>query len=119
MKDNNKKDNNNLRNYTTITIARTLSRPVMFKGLPLHLAIIHLAGFVVAGISALILTNMNVNIVVNVAIPLMLFFVISGGVSIFYKKYGINGYYLKQRDISMKDKIKADKPISKLLIKNK
>jgi len=105
----------NLRNYQTYTILRSVGDPVMFLGLPLRLALIYLGTFVVCAMIALFLGNTSLSVFVKIGLPVGLCFGAIVLIRAFYKKYGINGFYLQRRDGSLPNEIAADKSIITIL----
>lgn len=105
-----------LRNKEVCKVCRNVSNPVMFKGLPLKLAVASLViTIVLAGVGLQLSNIEGINL-----------YVLAGGIfggiffSIryikkFFKDYGINGYELQKRDKSLIDTIQADKSIEQIL----
>lgn len=97
-----------LRNCENIKILRNVDNPVMFLGFPLKLAYMYIGSIMLGFMSALSLSTMGVHLIYNILIPIIIGSVGVTGVTIFYKKYGINGYFLKQEDKFQSDFISGD-----------
>lgn len=114
---------NNLRGYNTeYKLLRNVSNPIMIIGLPLPLALIYAAGMFFPVLLAMLLKVSGVNWVIALAIPAVILLVTVLGVRTFYKKFGVNGFYLKKRDISLFSEIEGDVSVQNALkgiIKNK
>ncbi len=107
---------NNIRKYDRqYKILRNVSNPVMIIGLPLNLALIYGIGMFIPIILLLILKNLNVGIIFNIAFPAIVGVGVVLGVRIFYKKYGINGFALQKRDQSFSSEIIGDLSVQKIL----
>lgn len=105
-----------LRGKETFKICRNVSDPVMFKGLPLKL--IYIAGAIIGifvGVAFLLFSVEGVNPFLAFGVPLVGISSCIWYVRWFYRKYGIYGYELQQRDKSLVDTIKADKSLIKIL----
>lgn len=107
----------NLRGFKeTYKIKRSVSDPVMFRGLPLKLAKFNLLAIIIIAITCLMLSNINsidpilLAVVGTIALTIVLRFIRK-----FYKKYGVNGYELAQRDKSLSSFIRADRSITDIL----
>lgn len=98
----------NLRNFTTIKVLKNINNPIMFLGYPLKLAYMYLGSIILGFMSALALSNMKVNWIINIAIPVAIIAIGIFAVSTFYKRYGINDFYLEKEDKSMSDYIRGD-----------
>lgn len=109
---------NNLRNYDgTYKILRNVANPIMFiNGFPLNLALIYcIGGFFIPIILILVLKVIGVPIITTLAIALCICAIIVVGVKIFYKKYGINGFQLQKRDMSLPTQIEGDMSLQSIL----
>lgn len=105
-----------IRGYNTeYKILRNVSNSVIIAGLPITLAIIYCMGLFFPIILLLILSALKVNAIVTIAVPFLLGFSIVVGVKTFYKKFGINGFFLYRRDLSLFDEIKGDMPVQDIL----
>lgn len=106
-----------LRSYKeTYRIFRNINNPVMYKGLPIKLAKISLAV-----IAVVIIVSMQLNNIKGIS-PWFVFgfavLSITGsifGIRTFFKKYGLNGWELAQRDKAGIKEIRADKTIEQIL----
>ena len=109
---------NNLRNYNeTYKILRNVANPIMFiNGFPLNLALIYcVGGFFLPMILILLLKVIGVPIISTLVIALCIAATTIVGVKIFYKKYGINGFQLQKRDISLPTEIEGDMSLQSIL----
>ena len=107
---------NNIRKYNgEYKILRNVSNPVMILGFPLPLALIYGAGLFIPVLLAMLLKVFNVNLIVIVALPASIGLVIIVGVRLFYKKYGINGFFLQKRDMHLFSEIKGDMSVQEVL----
>lgn len=105
----------NLRGYKNFTVLKNVSNPVMFLGLPMKLALLFLGIIMVSAFTAMILKTMEVNLIFNIAFPALFAFV---GISVirgFYKKYGIKGFSMSQRDKKQPNQIRCDKTVQQIL----
>jgi len=98
-----------LRNYSNFVVLKNINNPVMFLGFPLKLAMIYMGVVIVSCLSAMILTNVGVNIWVNISIPLVFALIGITFIKSFYKKYGVDGFYFEQRDRQLPKSIEGDK----------
>jgi hypothetical protein len=105
----------NLRNYSTYTVLKNISNPVMFLGLPMKLALIFLVVIMLSSFLAMILKTMEIPLIFNIGIPGGLAFLGIGIVRGFFKKYGVKGFSMSQRNKNLPDTIKADKTIQEIL----
>jgi hypothetical protein len=107
---------NNIRKYNeTYKILRNVSNPVMIYGLPLNLALIYCSGIFVPILLLLLLRIIGVNIIAIIVIAVSVAVTIITGVKVFYRKYGINGFQLQNRDISLPSKIDGDMSLQSVL----
>jgi hypothetical protein len=107
---------NNLRNYDeTYKILRNVSNSVMIYGFPLNLALIYCMGMFLPIIMALLLKVAGVGMIITVALPIVIGAFIIIGVKVFYRKYGINGFQLQNRDMSLPSKIDGDMSLQSVL----
>lgn len=105
----------NLRGWKVYTVLKNISNPVMFMGLPMKLALIFLSIIMISSFMAMILKTMEVSIIPNIVIPVVFAFV---GISIvrgFYKKFGVKGFSMTQRNKNLPETIRADKTIQQIL----
>lgn len=107
----------NLRNYTEFQVLKNVSNPVMFLGLPMKLALIFLAVIMVACFLAMIMKTMDVGLIVNIAVPGGFAFFGITLVRSFYKRYGLKGFSMTQRNRKLADKVHADKTVQQILTK--
>jgi hypothetical protein len=107
---------NNIRRYDeTYKILRNVSNPVMIYGLPLNLALIYCSGIFLPIILALLLKVVGIGIIMVITIPVLVGLFILIGVKTFYKKYGINGFQLQNRDMSLPNQIDGDMSLQSAL----
>ena len=109
---------NNLRNYDeTYKILRNVANPVMFiNGFPLNLALIYcVGGIFIPIILILILKVIGLSIYAVIAIAICISGTTIVGVKIFYKRYGINGFQLQNRDRQLPEKIEGDMSLQSIL----
>lgn len=105
-----------IRNYTTFSVCKNPLAPIIFLGLPLKLSFIFITSFVTSVMLALILGSLGVSSLwVRAIISLSFAGVTMGGVTIFYKKFGIKGFHLYQKDKMTENEIIADKSIIRIL----
>lgn len=107
----------NLRGYTEYQVLKNVSNPVMFLGLPFTLAIIFIAVIMIASFTAMFMNNFGVGIVLNIAVPAGIAFGGITAVRTFYKKFGIKGFAMTQRDKKLGNKVSADKSVQQILAK--
>ena len=105
----------NLKGYNTYTISRNVESPIMFRGLPLKLSITYLSVFVVFVLLAMIMISSNVGIIIILIICVGGGGICLGGIKLFYKKYGINGFQQQRRDASLPTSFECDKSINEIL----
>ncbi len=91
----------------------------MFLGYPLKLAYMYLGSIILGFMSALALSNMKVNWIINIVVPVAIIAIGVFAVSAFYKRYGINDYYLEKEDKSMSDFIRGDMSFQNYIITRK
>lgn len=107
---------NNIRKYNgEYKLLRNVSNPVIILGLPLTLALIYGAGLFFPVILAMVLKAFNASLLLNILLPIIIGLVTVIGVRMFYKKYGINGFFLQKRDASLHSEIKGDMSIQDIL----
>ncbi len=106
---------NVLRDKNNFKVLRNINQPVMFLSLPLYLAIIYLGAIVFSVILSLILSSTNLSLGIKFGAPILVAGTIIPAINKFYKTYGINGFYLKQRDSTLTSEIRADKSITQIL----
>lgn len=107
---------NNIRRYDeTYKILRNVSNPVMIYGLPLNLALIYCSGIFLPIILALLLKVVGIGAIITIAISILVGLFILIGVKTFYKKYGINGFQLQNRDMSLPNQIDGDMSLQSAL----
>jgi hypothetical protein len=97
-----------LRDYTEIKILKNINNPIMFLGYPLKLAYMYLGSILLGFISALVLSNFKVNWIINLLIPIIIITIGSSAVALFYKRYGLNNYYLEKLDKETNNYIEGD-----------
>ena len=97
-----------LRGYNEIKLLTNVSNPIMFLGYPLKLAYMYIGSIISGFMLALTLNAMEVHWSVNLLVPLIVIIVGVVGVSLFNKKYGLNGYFLQQEDRNTPDFISGD-----------
>lgn len=97
-----------LRNYENIKILKNVNNPIMFLGFPLKLAYLYIGGITLGFMSAFAISTMHVHWAYNIIIPVIIITISVTSISIFYKKYGINGFYLQQEDKYMPNEISGD-----------
>lgn len=107
----------NLRGYGTYTVLKNISNPVMFLGLPMKLALVFLGIIMISSFMAMILKTMEIPLILNIGIPGGFAFLGIGIVRGFFKKYGIKGFSMTQRNKNLPETIKADKTIQQILKK--
>jgi predicted membrane protein len=105
----------NLRGYKTFMVLKNVSNPVMFLGLPMKLALFFLSIIMISCFMAMIMKAIEVSLLVNIAFPSIFAFIGITGVRAFYKKYGIKGFSMSQRNKNTPDKIRADKTVQQIL----
>lgn len=107
---------NNIRKYNgEYKLLRNVSNPVMILGFPLPLALIYGVGLFLPVLLAMLLKVFNVNIMVIIALPTSIGLIIIVGVRLFYKKYGINGFFLQKRDRTLFSEIQGDRSVQEVL----
>lgn len=107
---------NNLRKYnSSYKILRNVSAPVMIFGFPLMLALIYFASLFLPLMLIIILKVAGANMLKAILIPALLGIVGIIGVKKFYKKYGINGFFLQQKDLSLPSDILGDQSVQQIL----
>lgn len=107
---------NNIRKYNSeYKLLRNVSNPVMILGFPLPLAFIYGIGLFFPVLLAMFLKVFNVNIVVIIALPTSIGLMIVVGVRLFYKEYGINGFFLRRRDKILFSEINGDMSVQEAL----
>lgn len=104
-----------LRNITPYRVIKEVSAPIMFLGLPLKLSYIYLGSILGGVMVALILSIMNVGLLATILVAVIIVSGGVGGVTVFYKKYGLTGFYLKKRNSEFPQTISADKSILTIL----
>lgn len=112
---NDSNNNRNLKGYKEFPICRYVSSPVMFYGLPLHLAMIFCACFAVSMITALIMISKEMNFILIIVIAGGFGFTSCSGVYWFYRKYGLKGFKQSQRDKTLPNKYECNTTIQSLL----
>lgn len=105
----------NLRGYKTFMVLKNVSNPVMFLGLPIKLALFFIGIVMVSCFMAMIMKTMDVSLIINIIVPAVFAFVGIVGVRTFYKKYGIKGFSMSQRNKNLPEQIRADKTIQQIL----
>ena len=109
----------NLRNFTTIKILKNINNPIMFLGYPLKLAYMYLGSIILGFVVALGLSNMKVNWIINIIVPVAIIAIGVFIVAAFYKRYGINDFYLEKEDKSMSDYIRGDMSFQNYILHKK
>lgn len=112
----------NLKNYKTYTISRNMQSPIMFWGLPLALSLAYLGAFVFFAILAMVLVSNETSIIITLVVCLGGASVCMGGIKLFYKKFGVDGFQKQQRDVSLPSAYVCDKSVNQILrerLKNK
>ncbi len=97
-----------LREYNEIKILKNINNPVMFLGYPLKLAYMYVGSIILGFMVALSLSSFNVHWIINIVVPVIIIAIGVGAVAMFYKRYGLNGYYLEQEDKYMPNHIQGD-----------
>lgn len=87
-----------IRNYDNIKLLKNVSNPIMFLGYPLKLAYMYIGSIILGFMLALGLNGLGVHWAINLLVPFFIIILGVAGVSLFYKKYGLNGYFLEQED---------------------
>lgn len=109
----------NLRNFATIKVLKNINNPIMFLGYPLKLAYMYLGSIILGFMSALALSNMKVNWIINIVVPFVIIAVGVFAVAAFYKRYGINDFYLEKEDKAMSNFIRGDMSFQKYIAHRK
>lgn len=105
----------NLKNYKTYTISRNIQSPIMFFGLPLKLSITYLSIFVAFAMITMLMIANDASILITLIICLGGGGISLGGIKLFYKKYGIDGFQQQQRDASLPTSFHGDKSVNEIL----
>lgn len=105
----------NLRGYSEFVVLRNVNDPVMFLGLPLLLAGIYLGVVVFAAILAMIMTNLGTPLIINIAVPGAVAFIGIVGVKMFYRKYGLNGFYFQRKDSVQSGEYECDLSVGQII----
>ena len=107
---------NIIRGYKTFPISKNTLAPVIFLGLPLKLSFIYMSSFVVSVMLALILGSFGVSkLYLRVIIAIVFGAITMGGITLFYKKFGIKGFHFYRRNKNINNEIVADKSIIVIL----
>lgn len=107
---------NTIRGYKTFPICKNTLAPIIFLGLPLKLSIIYISSFVVSIMLAFILGSFGVsNPYLRVIIAFVFGVISMGGITLFYKNFGIKGFHFYRRNKNIDNEIIADKSIIRIL----
>ena len=96
-------------------LLRNVNNPIIIVGLPLKLAFFYLGAIIGAVLIMLVLTSMKLPFYFSLGIPGGFVFIAVFVIKIFYKKYGINGFYQQRRDKSLASEIEADMSVEQIL----
>ncbi|MGV4459963.1 hypothetical protein ACQ1Q5_00340 [Ornithobacterium rhinotracheale] len=104
-----------LRGHKDVKILSNVSEEPKLLGFPLKLAFFHIGSIAGSFFLLMILRTFTDNMFVSIFFPAVLLIGGTTSVHLFYKKWGINGFELSQRDKRLMDNIQSNDSVLEVL----
>lgn len=104
-----------LRGHKDVKILSNVSEDPKLLGFPLKLAYFHVGSIAGSFVVLMLLKTFTENLLVSIFFPAVLLIGGTRAVHLFYKKWGVNGFELSQRDKKLMANIQSDDSVLEVL----